>query len=158
MPASPHIRPSKDRDARAFTNSTAASASLQPSASRSIGESLWSVSRAFGFSRLHSTANPGAMLPGLFFDALSSIRCLPEFPNPFPRRPACRESHGANAETCPTHARFLSFRAAQRERWRLISRARSEKGLCICKIREIFHPEAQESPRAFTKKRSKEKT
>jgi hypothetical protein len=29
------------------------------------------------------TTNPGAMLPGLFFDALSSIRCFPDFPNPF---------------------------------------------------------------------------
>jgi len=23
------------------------------------------------------------MLPGLFFDALSSVRCFPDFPNPF---------------------------------------------------------------------------
>jgi hypothetical protein len=52
-----------------FTNSTAASVSLQPSASQSIGESLWSWSRAFRFSTLHSTTNPGAMLPDSFFDA-----------------------------------------------------------------------------------------
>ena len=26
---------------------------------------------------------PGAMLTGLFFDALSSIRCFPDFPDPF---------------------------------------------------------------------------
>jgi hypothetical protein len=66
-----------------FTNSTAASAPLQPSAYRSIGESLRSWSRAFRFSTLRSTTNPGAMLPGLFFDAWSSIRCFPDFPNPF---------------------------------------------------------------------------
>ena len=46
-------------------------------------ESLWSSSRAFRFSTLRSTTNPGAMLPGLFFDACSSIRCSPDFPNPF---------------------------------------------------------------------------
>jgi hypothetical protein len=57
-------------------------ASLRPSASR-IGKSLWSVSRAFGFSRLHLTNESRRAAAGLFFDALSSIRCFPDFPNPF---------------------------------------------------------------------------
>ena len=52
------------------------------------------------------TTNPGAILPGLFFDALSSIRCFPDLPNPFStsiRMP--RIFYGANAETCPAHTR-----------------------------------------------------
>ena len=62
------------RDARAFYkfNRRIRVPCLQPSASRSIGQSLWSSSRAFRFSTLRSTTNPGAMLPGLFFDPLFS--------------------------------------------------------------------------------------
>jgi len=44
------------------------------SASRSIGESLrslsgWSLSKAFRCSTLRSMTNPGAIVPGLFLDA-----------------------------------------------------------------------------------------
>ena len=35
------------------------------------------------FSTRRPTTNPGALLPGLFFEALSSIRRFPDFPNPF---------------------------------------------------------------------------
>ena len=87
-----------------FTNSTAASASLQPSASRSIGESLWSLSRAFRFSTLRSTTNPGAMLPGLFFDAfLDPLFCgLPESISTPIRMPGISSCKRRNM---PAHAR-----------------------------------------------------
>ena len=53
-----------------------------PNFAAALAEALRDA-RAFRFSRLLSTTNPGAMPPGLFFDALSSIRCFPDFPNPF---------------------------------------------------------------------------
>jgi hypothetical protein len=36
-----------------------------------------------GRSAGRRSTDPGAMLPGWFFDACSSISCFPDFPNPF---------------------------------------------------------------------------
>ena len=77
MPAPPQIRPSKDKDTAVLVYKFSRRIRIpRSSASRSIGESLWNSSGAFRFSTLRSTTNPAAMLPGLFFDAWSSIRCF----------------------------------------------------------------------------------
>jgi hypothetical protein len=148
MPASPHIRPSKDRDARAFyqfNRRIRVPAAIGLPVDRGI---FMGLSRAFRFSTLRSTTIPGAMLPAtwpgilpptrLFFDALSSIRCFPGFPNPFStpiRMPGISWCKRRNVP----HSRPISIvPGCPRERSRLISRARSEKGLCICKIRAMF--------------------
>ena len=121
------------RDARAFYKFNRASASLQPSASRSIGESLWSSSRASA-PRRSARPNCGSMLPGLFFDALSSIRCFRDFPNPFStpiRMPgilcANAETHSAHARTAGLEPGGPAFRTAAPRAHRTLSLLRHRR-------------------------------